>query len=256
MPAKIHEAAGEAGGDLLEFELNPALDIAGLAAGFAATGRLQIADFLTAETATGLRLYLEQSDRWRHLFNSAERSYEVPGADWDSTPEPKRQMVVRAIDEAAAYDFQYQYDTIRVADGAAERARSSSPLDRFAHFLSSPAVLGVLMEITASNDLVFADCQATRYRAGDFLTPHNDELDGMNRRFAYVLSLTGDWLPRWGGLLHFVDRDGGIDETITPRFNALSLFAIGQSHYVSQVASYAPVPRISVTGWLRTQAPA
>ena len=206
MPAKIHEAAGEAGADRLEFDLNPALDIAGLAAGFAATGRLQIADFLTAEAATGLRLYLEQSDRWRHLFNSAERSYEVPGADWDSTPEPKRQMVVRAIDEAAAYDFQYQYDTIRVADGAAERALSNSPLDRFAHFLSSPAVLGVLMEITASNDLVFADCQATRYRAGDFLTPHNDELDGMNRRFAYVLSLTGDWLPRWGGLLHFVDH--------------------------------------------------
>ena len=103
---------------------------------------------------------------------------------------------------------------------------------------------------------MYADCQATRYRSGDFLTPHNDELEGMHRRFAYVLGLTPDWLPRWGGLLHFVDAKGRVDETITPRFNALSLFAIGQSHYVSQVSTYAPVPRISVTGWLRTKRPA
>ena len=90
---------------------------------------------------------------------------------------------------------------------------------------------------------------------GDFLTPHNDEYEGMNRKFAYVLSLTPNWLPRWGGLLHFVDSSGGVEDTVVPRFNALSLFAIGQNHYVSQVATYAPVPRISVTGWLRTRVP-
>jgi Rps23 Pro-64 3,4-dihydroxylase Tpa1-like proline 4-hydroxylase len=185
-----------------------------------------------------------------------ERAIEVPSADWDSTDPAKRASIMRGINEVAAYDFQYQYDTIRVPDRADERVTSDSLLDRFAKFLSSETVLGTLMQITGSNDLLFADCQATRYRPGDFLTPHNDELEGMNRRFAYVLNFTDGWLPRWGGLLHFVDAKGGVDETIAPRFNALSLFAIGQSHYVSQVASYAPVPRISVTGWLRTKLPA
>ena len=170
-------------------------------------------------------------------------------------PEAKRNSLSRAIDEVAAYDFQYQYDTIRVDDHAGERAKSNSLLDRFAEFLSSPPVLQVLMRITAIRDLAFADCQATRYRPGDFLTPHSDELEGMHRSIAYVLSLTPDWLPRWGGLLHFVDSMAGVEDTFTPRFNALSLFAVGQSHYVSQVATYAPVPRISVTGWLRTQVP-
>jgi hypothetical protein len=238
-----------------EFALNPGLDIAGLAKRFAAFGRLQVGDFLTPEAAGRLRAYLEQTDRWRHLFRGQHSLYEIPSADWDATPESERSRVLRAVDDVAAYGFQYQYDTIRVPDAEGERAQSASSLDHFAQFFSSPPVLGVLRRIIGSTDLVFADCQATRYRPGDFLTPHNDEVEGMNRRFAYVLSLTPDWLPRWGGMLHFVDQTAGVEETITPRFNALSLFAVGQSHYVSQVATYAPVPRISVTGWLRTQAP-
>jgi Rps23 Pro-64 3,4-dihydroxylase Tpa1-like proline 4-hydroxylase len=238
-----------------EFELNPKLDIAALRHRFATAGRLQICDFLTAESAAQLSDYLAQSERWRHIFNSAERIIELPSADWDSTAEAQRGAILQAIDQVAAFDFQYQYDTIRVPDRAEDRASSNSLLDRFAQFLSSGEVLERLMQITGSSDLVFADCQATRYRSGDFLTPHDDTMEGMNRRFAYVLSLTDGWLPRWGGLLHFVDSKGGVDETIAPRFNALSLFAIGQSHYVSQVASYAPVPRISVTGWLRTKVP-
>ena len=255
MSSTARDATDNRSSDSSDFEVNPRLSITALGDRFAACGRLQIADFLTAESAESLRAYLEGSERWRHLFNIDERSVEVPSADWDSTPDPQRNKVLQTIDEAAAFDFQYQYDTIRVADRADDRAASGTLLDRLALFLSSSPVLDLFMRITGTDDLVFADCQATRYRSGDFLTPHNDELDGMHRRFAYVLSLTPDWLPRWGGLLHFVDSSGGIEETITPRFNALSFFAIGQSHYVSQVATYAPLPRISVTGWLRTQTP-
>ena len=255
MSSTVRDATENMRSDSPEFEINPGLSVATLANRFAAVGRLQVADFLTAESAERLRAYLEGSERWRHLFNVDERSVEIPSAEWDSTPDRQRNKVLQTIDEAAAFDFQFQYDTIRVPDRADDRTASGSLLDRFALFLSSPPVLDLFMRITGTDDLVFADCQATRYRSGDFLTPHNDELDGMHRRFAYVLSLTPDWLPRWGGLLHFVDSSAGIEETITPRFNALSFFAIGQSHYVSQVATYAPIPRISVTGWLRTQAP-
>jgi Rps23 Pro-64 3,4-dihydroxylase Tpa1-like proline 4-hydroxylase len=241
--------------DLGGFALNPRLDVGMLAERFAASGRLQIAEFLVPESVSRLRSHLEQSKAWRHLLNSRDRSYEFASADWDALPEVERKQVLSAIDESAAYDFQYQYDTIRVDERAQQQAKPNNPLEEFAQFLSSSAVLQVLMRITGSNDLVFADCQATRYRPGDFLTPHNDHLDGMQRKFAYVLSLTPDWLPRWGGLLSFVDQTADVEATITPRFNALSLFAVGQSHYVSQVATYAPIDRISVTGWLRTQAP-
>lgn len=237
------------------FALNPLLPVEELAERFAAGERLQIDNLLAPESALLVADYLATSDRWRHLLNVKDRTWEVASDEWDALPDDKRKIVLSAVDEAAAFDFQYQYDTIRVPDALSERETSATMLDQLAQFLSSPPVLDTLMRVTGANDLVYADCQATRYRSGDFLTPHNDELEGMHRRYAYVLSLTEGWLPRWGGLLHFVDDSGGIENTITPRFNALSLFSIGQSHYVSQVATYAPMPRISVTGWLRTRVP-
>jgi Rps23 Pro-64 3,4-dihydroxylase Tpa1-like proline 4-hydroxylase len=237
------------------FELGSGVDIQALARSFATSRRIQISNFLASDAATELCGYVEQSDDWRHLFNSGSRYHEVSCNEWDALKDSERNKVLKVIAEAAAYDFQYQYDTIRVAEDPAQRRTSNTMLDRFAQFLSSKDVLRPLMEITGSDDLVFADCQATRYRPGDFLTPHTDELDGMDRKFAYVLSLAPFWLPRWGGLLHFVGADGGVEETFTPRFNTLSLFSVGQSHYVSQIATYAPVARMSLTGWLRTKAP-
>lgn len=53
-----------------------------------------------------------------------------------------------------------------------------------------------------------------------------------------------------GGLLNFTDEKGEMSQIMVPRLNALSLLADGQMHFVSQVASYVPVPRVSVTGWL------
>lgn len=237
-----------------DFALNPALDPVALAADFARHKRAQIPNFLAESCVKALRSHLESSARWRHLFNNGDRNIEVHCAEWDALPDCKRDEVDEILAQAAAYDFQYRYDTIRI-DEALEPARVDDPLEQFATFMTSPAVLDLLMRITGSQDLAFADCQATRYRRGDFLTPHDDMVDGKHRNFAYVLGLVSPWLPRWGGLLQFVGEDGGIDTTIVPRFNSLTLFAVGQSHFVSQVASYAPVPRVSVTGWLRTQRP-
>ena len=56
-----------------EFALDSRLNIGSLANRFASFGRLQIGDFLTPNSATRLRAHLEQSDRWRHLFNLEDR---------------------------------------------------------------------------------------------------------------------------------------------------------------------------------------
>lgn len=239
----------------IDFALDPALDPAALAAEYGRRNRLQIADFLCESSANALRAHLERTALWRHLFNHGERIVEVDSAEWDALPAPERAQVDNVLERTAAYDFQYRYDTIRV-DERLDPASAQDPLEEFAAFMASPPVLEILMRITGSDDLAFADCQATRYRRGDFLTPHDDQVDGKRRQFAYVLGLTDPWLPRWGGLLHFVSADGGIDATIVPRFNALSLFAVGQSHFVSEIATCAPHPRLSVTGWLRTERPA
>jgi Rps23 Pro-64 3,4-dihydroxylase Tpa1-like proline 4-hydroxylase len=234
------------------FHLNPDLDIAGLADHFARTGRIQIVDFLTEESARLLSQDLNGSNRWRHVVNGETQVFEAEPAVFDGMPADQRAALDQAMFTKAAQGFQFSYDTIRTPDDAPSRMRSGTLLDTFALFMSAPATLNCVARITGNREIVFADAQATRYRTGDFLTRHDDDVAGKGRHFAYVLGLTEGWRPEWGGLLLFNGRHGDIVETMTPRFNALSLFAIGQPHSVSYVAPYAPKARQSVTGWYRS----
>ena len=49
----------------------------------------------------------------------------------------------------------------------------------------------------------------------------------------------------------FHDADGHVSEAYAPTFNALNIFRVPQLHSVTQVASFAGGPRLSVTGWIR-----
>jgi SM-20-related protein len=49
-------------------------------------------------------------------------------------------------------------------------------------------------------------------------------------RVAYVLNLTREWQPQWGGYLLFHDEDGDVIAGYKPRFDALNLFAVPQAH--------------------------
>jgi Rps23 Pro-64 3,4-dihydroxylase Tpa1-like proline 4-hydroxylase len=98
----------------------------------------------------------------------------------------------------------------------------------------------------------FADCQATRYSEGCFLTTHDDEVVGKNRYAAYVLGLTQDWQADWGGLLTFPAGETQAGEYFLPGFNSLSIFSVPQPHFVGMVNPMAQRARLSITGWLRS----
>src|SRR5690606_24819670 len=102
-------------------------------------------------------------------------------------------------------------------------------------------------------DIAFADSQATRFSAGHFLTTHDDDVAGKQRRAAYVLNLTPHWRTDWGGVLQFIDADGHVTAGLAPKFNALNLFRVPQQHAVSFVTPSAPSSRYSITGWLRAR---
>lgn len=237
------------------FKINPNLDVAALRQCFQRDARVQIDDFLAAEAARALQQELGVSNEWRHVINGADKVFEIPADDFDALDPAFIAQLNEATHRSAAHGFQYQYDSIRVPDGSAARLASSRLVDRFATFLSTEAALSVFRQIAGGAPIRFADAQATRYRPRDFLTRHDDAIVGKDRVLAYVLNLVEEWRPEWGGLLSFVGDGDRVVETFVPRFNALSLFAVGHQHFVSAVADYAPVPRISVTGWLRTSVP-
>src|SRR5205823_9807981 len=85
------------------------------------------------------------------------------------------------------------------------------------------------------------------------LAVHDDGLT--NRSTAYVLNMTPEWKPDWGGALQFYDRDDHIEEGYLPTFNALNLFRVPKRHSVTQVASFGGL-RYSISGWFERVAAA
>jgi Rps23 Pro-64 3,4-dihydroxylase Tpa1-like proline 4-hydroxylase len=162
---------------------------------------------------------------------------------------------VRALDEAvyaqARSGFQYRFETLRVPDSRSDREASDDALFAFAAWLSGGEARDFLRAVTGHPELGFADAQGTAYAPGDFLTGHDDAIEGKDRRAAYVFGLTPVWRIEWGGLLLFHGADGHVTRGLAPAFNSLNLFTVPTMHSVSEVTRAAPYRRYSITGWLR-----
>ena len=118
--------------------------------------------------------------------------------------------------------------------------------------LNTSQFLDIINEITLLKNLKNTDGQLTQYKGGDFLTRHKDNISGETREIAYVISLSKNWHPDWGGLLQFFHDDGTPGLTLAPLFNNIVLFDVNKVHSVTNVASFAPIKRYSITGWFRS----
>ena len=96
-------------------------------------------------------------------------------------------------------------------------------------------------------------CHGTYYRPGDYTMSHSDGTNA--RKLSYVLHLTTDWDPKFGGDLVFLDPMYHIH----PAFNAMSLFVTSDStwHFVSPVAPQTParLKRLAYSGWFNSNRP-
>src|SRR5207244_3958354 len=102
---------------------------------------------------------------------------------------------------------------------------------------------GIGLVVTAPGEMF-----ASKYSPGSFLSPHHD---GGNGRAAFVVNLSREWLPQWGGLLTFLNDDWRtVRRVCTPAFNPLCLFELpgdrAVPHLVTQVVAHH---RLAFTGW-------
>lgn len=231
------------------FRINSRLDAHELSLRFAKAGRLQIEDFLELPDAKQLAESLETLD-WRIVLNSGSRHIDLHPTQLAALQPAQRSGILAEVRKNAAHHFQYLYENYPVHD-MLEAGQLDHRMLKSAHeTMNSPKVRAFLEKVTGeATD--FCDMQATRFSAGHFLTVHTDSAPGKNRKLAYVLSLTGDWSPTWGGQLQFLDGRNSVTGSYVPRFNALSVFKIPGPHHVSQVSNFAPKGRVSLTGWYR-----
>lgn len=236
------------------FVLRAGLDPAALAETFHRDGRLQIVDFLRHDGALALFRQLAESREWRLAVNKGEQIEDLGLAEVAAWPAEKKAAFEREVVAGGRQGFQFRYETIRLPEYGTGSGQVPPPLlAGFVDFLSSPEMIAFFRELTGAQDIALADGHASRYQSGHFLTAHDDTNVDMGRRAAYVLNLTPQWRPDWGGVLQFYDERGNIVRGFIPAFNTLNIFKVPQPHSVSWVTPLAGAPRHAVTGWLRAR---
>ncbi len=234
----------------MTLRLSPSLDPATLNAAFSVRRRLHIPGVLDPGSAEAVVAAMEAFDGWKVSVAAGGETFELPLTGRAASDPGKQAWIDQARVDGAEPRMQYIFDTRRL-----DMEPEEAPLDAVSEvpgFLNGPDFIALVRAVTGDDRIDFADAQATRYRPGHVLTGHDDTAHGKNRLYAYVLNLTRDWRADWGGVLVFEGGDGHIEEGFAPAFNALNIFAVPMRHAVTQVASFAPRDRLSITGWLRS----
>ena len=235
----------------MELSLNPAFNLDRFKAELSQSRRGRMNSFLDEAGANKLYKALVEQKDWNLLTYSQGRHVDLdyngmlqrPPADW------KRLEEIAYAE--AKNGFGYYFCNVPLYDLAKSGKRSDLPLLEAYRIMNSPEVLAIAREATGATDIAYADAQATKYLSGHFLTTHDDDVGGKNRRAAYVLSMTKNWRADWGGQLQFFGEDGQVERAFVPGFNTLSVFLVPQRHAVSALAPFAGAPRFSITGWFR-----
>lgn len=229
--------------------LNPALDRGALAKAYQAKHRILIPDIFESAAAEGLYNALLHDTPWTLVYYDRGKVITLSGDEMQRLPPEERARRIAQIYADARAQFGFIYQAFLMAEHYARGEYPGHPLLSVFAFINSAPFLDLVRTVSGIDSIARADGQATLFVPGHFLNTHDDHIAGHKRRVAYVLNLTKDWNPDWGGLLQFYGADRTVDQVFVPRFNALTLFTVPQSHAVTAIAPYAPVGRFAITGW-------
>lgn len=209
--------------------------------------RVQIPDFLQPAAAEMLARELAEQVPWQLAERSDGESHTTPRGAYPDDAEYARLLqrgYARAVDS-----YQFAYDSYMLVRAAKEGWDPGLLVHGVLNFLNTPQFIEFARVLGSDPTITHAAAQCTRYRPGQYLMPHEDLEVNEGRRYAFVINLSRDWRPDWGGQLQFLAADNGVIETFLPRWNSLSLFRVPQRHQVTLVSPWAAQPRHAITGW-------
>lgn len=228
--------------------INDHIDVDHCRRELALRSRVQIPDFLQADAAEALADELSTRTPWHLAERSSGESRTTPRGAYPD--DAGFEALLQRGYALAAGQYQFSYDSYMLVRAAKEGWDPALLAHHVLRFLNTPTFLEFARYLGGDPTLTHASAQCTRYRPGQFLMPHQDLDVDEGRRYAFVINLSREWKPDWGGQLQFVDdATGAITETFLPRWNSLSLFRVPQTHQVTLVSPWAARPRHAITGW-------
>jgi Rps23 Pro-64 3,4-dihydroxylase Tpa1-like proline 4-hydroxylase len=205
--------------------------------------RVKINNIFDPSYAEKLFLFLNNIKDWDLATGIGKNKYEKKNIPQNSN---SNSLQIKNVNNAFSND-QFSYIFNRNMNGI----NMSYHEFTLKQILSSQDFINKLNDITGLNLIKLTTLFASKYKSGNFLSPHSDKGNG---RLAFVIYLTKYWKPQYGGNLHFMNDDRTeIIDTFVPSFNDLILFYIppnnGISHYVSHVVNGVKYNRFAITGW-------
>jgi SM-20-related protein len=227
--------------------INPDLDLAYWRRTLAERSRVQIPDVLQPSAAEAFAEELSTRIPWHLAERSEGVSRTTPRGAYPD-PETYARMLERGYARAAE-SYQFAYDSYMLVKAAREGWDPALLVHGLLRFFNTQEYIQFARYLGDDPAITHTTAQCTCYRPGHYLMPHDDQDVAEGRRYAFVINLSRDWHPDWGGQLQFIDGAGTVLETFMPRWNSLSLFRVPQGHQVTLVAPWAARPRYAVTGW-------
>lgn len=227
-------------------QVNTMNNIAELNEEFHENGIVRVFDFLQHDSIEQLKISIETKTEFDNAFHLNGENKLASDTDIKKLSITTQQKLFKDIHELAAQGAGFLYGRHKID------VNSHKEFNDFLQLINRNDILEKIQSIAGIAKLTHADGQATRYRRGDFLTRHIDNIPGETRRVAYVLGLTENWHPDWGGLLQFFENNGTPTKSWSPAFNSLTLFDVNRVHSVTSITSFAVKNRYSITGWFRS----
>lgn len=227
--------------------LNPELNTQSLAKEFYQDQRLRIDNLLRETFAKEVHAQLKSNLVFDNILYSQGKNIVLSEQQMQAMDASRRDDLQMELLSLANRGIGFFYSGYRMEEDRI--AAVPAALGELFTLVRSTAMLDIIKKITGYTDIIGADGQFTRYSRGQYLTRHSDFVPAERRRLAYVINLTPNWHPDWGGLLQFYEDNGVPRDAWEPRFNCLSLFDVRHVHAVTFVAPYASESRYALTGW-------
>lgn len=235
----------------IDLRLNPSLDLAAYADDFRARGMVQVQNLFEPESAAALSEVVIKQTPWRITFIDQGKPVAYAAEGVRQIGEAAFSEKMRAVAAAARANYGYRYHSYPMSQAQFQGWDPGHPLHDVTRFLNGERYLELGRAITGEQRINKVEAMASLYKSGDFLTRHTDSGSDGERRAAYVIGLSPEWRPDWGGLLLFYNKREDVIAGYAPRFNVVTIFSTAYEHAVTQVSSFAGGGRYSIAGWFR-----
>ena len=234
-----------------QITINPDHDAHTLGQTLQQVGRLQVRDFFTKDSADYLyKIHMANKD-WHLAYNEGSNFYESSIQQMQDVGHQQQQQFMNNIYVRARTQFQYVFYQYYITQAIRLKEQPGHPMHQIHELMNDEKMLNLMRTLTGEKAVCKADCYASAYAPGHFLTAHDDRHEKHDRVAAYVFGMTKAWDRNWGGHLAFFDDFGNITEALIPSFNTLNIFLVPQLHAVQLVSPFAGGNRSSYLGWLQ-----